>query len=35
MAGVKSFANSAVTIAGIELAHRIPKRQFMLSVDGT
>jgi hypothetical protein len=29
--GFKSFANAAVTIAGIELAHRIRKRQFMLS----
>jgi hypothetical protein len=31
MAGFKSFANAAVTIAGIELAHRIRKRQYMLS----
>jgi len=31
MAGFKSFATAAVTIAGIELAHRIRKRQFMLS----
>jgi transposase-like protein len=31
MAGFKSFANATVTIAGIELAHRIRKRQFMLS----
>ncbi len=31
IAGFKSFANAAVTIAGIELAHRIRKRQFMLS----
>jgi transposase-like protein len=28
MAGFKSFANAAITIAGIELAHRIRKRQF-------
>ena len=28
MNGFKSFANAAVTIAGIELAHRIHKRQF-------
>jgi hypothetical protein len=31
MAGFKSFATAAVTIAGIELAHRIRKRRFMLS----
>ena len=31
MAGFKSFANAAFTITGIELAHRIRKRQFMLS----
>jgi transposase-like protein len=31
MAGFKSFDTAAVTIAGIELAHRIRKRQFMLS----
>jgi transposase-like protein len=31
MAGFKSFENAAVTIAGIELAHRIRKRQYMLS----
>ena len=30
MAGFKSFANAAVTIAGIELAHRIHKGQFSL-----
>lgn len=30
MAGFKSFANASVTIAGIELAHRIRKRQFSL-----
>ena len=30
MAGFKSFENAAVTIAGIELAHRIRKRQFDL-----
>jgi hypothetical protein len=28
MARFKSFANAAITIAGIELAHRIRKRQF-------
>jgi transposase-like protein len=28
MKGFKSFANASVTIAGIELAHRIRKRQF-------
>src|ERR1019366_1428635 len=28
MAGCKSFANAAITIAGIELAHRIRKGQF-------
>ena len=28
MAGFKSFASAAITIAGIELAHRIRKRQF-------
>lgn len=28
MAGFKSFDNAAITIAGIELAHRIHKRQF-------
>jgi transposase-like protein len=28
MAGFKSFNNAAITIAGIELAHRINKRQF-------
>jgi transposase-like protein len=28
MRGFKSFANAAVTIAGIELAHRINKHQF-------
>jgi transposase InsO family protein len=28
MAGFKSFKNAAITIAGIELAHRIRKRQF-------
>jgi transposase-like protein len=30
MAGFKSFANAAVTIAGIELVHLIRKRQFIL-----
>jgi hypothetical protein len=28
MAGFKSFATAAITIAGIELAHRIHKRQY-------
>jgi len=28
MAGFKSFDNAAITITGIELAHRIKKRQF-------
>jgi transposase-like protein len=28
MAGFKSFANATITIAGIELAHRIRKGQF-------
>jgi transposase-like protein len=28
MAEFKSFANAAITIAGIELAHRIRKGQF-------
>ncbi len=28
MAGFKSFANAGITLAGIELAHRIRKRQF-------
>jgi transposase-like protein len=32
MAGFKSFTNAAVTIAGIELAHRIRKRQFSLGL---
>jgi transposase-like protein len=30
MKGFKSFANAAVKIAGVELAHRIHKRQFSL-----
>jgi transposase-like protein len=30
MAGFKSFENAAITIAGIELVHRIHKRQFSL-----
>jgi transposase-like protein len=30
MAGFKSFSTAAVTIAGIELAHRIRKRQYSL-----
>jgi hypothetical protein len=28
MLGFKSFGNAAITLAGIELAHRIHKRQF-------
>jgi len=32
MTGFKSFHNAAVTIAGIELAHRINKRQFSFGV---
>jgi hypothetical protein len=28
MKGFKSFTNAAITIDGIELAHRIHKRQF-------
>jgi len=28
MTGFKSFHNASVTLAGIELAHRIRKRQF-------
>ena len=28
MAGFKTFAGAATTIAGIELAHRIRKRQY-------
>ena len=31
MTGFKSFSTATVTITGIELAHRIRKRQFMLS----
>ena len=30
--GIKSFTNASVTIAGIELAHRIRKRQFSLGL---
>jgi transposase-like protein len=30
MAGFKSFANAALTISGIEVAHRIHKEQFAL-----
>jgi transposase-like protein len=30
MAGFKSFGNAAITLAGIEFAHRIRKRQFSL-----
>jgi len=32
MAGFKSFDNAVITIAGIELAHRIHKRQFSFGV---
>jgi len=32
MTGFKSFDNAAITIAGIELAHRIHKRQFSFGV---
>jgi transposase-like protein len=32
MTGFKSFDNAAITIAGIELAHRINKRQFSFGV---
>jgi len=28
MLGFKSFSNAAITLAGVELAHRIHKRQF-------
>src|SRR5438874_2331288 len=31
MKGFKSFANAAITIAGVELAHRIHKHQFSLA----
>jgi transposase-like protein len=31
MAGFKSFANAAITIAGIELAHSIRKRKRQFS----
>lgn len=30
MMGFKSFVNASITISGIELAHRIHKRQFSL-----
>jgi len=32
MAGFKSFDNAAITLAGIELAHRIHKRQFSFGI---
>jgi hypothetical protein len=32
MAGFKSFDNAAITVAGIELAHRIHKRQFSFGI---
>jgi transposase-like protein len=35
MLGLKSFATAAVTLAGIELAHRIRKRQFSFGRDAT
>jgi transposase-like protein len=35
MAGFKSFGNAAITIAGIELAHRIHKLQFSFGVLST
>lgn len=34
MLGFKSFANAAITIAGIELTHRIRKRQFSFGPSG-
>lgn len=34
MTGFKSFDNAAITILGIELAHRISKRQFSFGVGG-
>jgi hypothetical protein len=34
MKGFKSFANAAITIAGVELAHRIHKHQFSLGRGG-
>jgi len=33
MLGLKSFRTAAMTLAGIELAHRIRKRQFSISAD--
>lgn len=35
MLGLKSFGTAATTLAGIELAHRIRKRQFYLFHDGS
>jgi len=32
MTGCKSFPNAATTLAGIELAHRIRKRQFSIGL---
>jgi putative transposase len=32
MQGFKQFGNAAVTISGIELAHKIRKRQFDISI---
>jgi transposase-like protein len=34
MLGFKQFGNAAVTISGIELAHKIRKRQFDISILG-
>jgi hypothetical protein len=34
MLGFKSFATAAVTLAGVELAHRIRKRQFSFGSGG-
>jgi hypothetical protein len=33
MLGLKSFRSAAVTLAGIELAHRIRKKQHLLPID--
>jgi transposase-like protein len=35
MLGLKSFRSAAITLAGIELAHRIRKRQFSLASDAS
>jgi transposase-like protein len=34
MLGLKSFPSAAITLAGIELAHRVRKRQFLLPMKG-